>query len=275
MIKYIKKMNGGNKTMKNYTIPLTTLEKNTIRACVKKADPQCKELSEIFSAGKATFQYIVRNYPKIFKRDRWNNYIAFVFSEIARYSLTESKTLNVENYLKFYAKIKLRNRQVLNDLGATGDLVEVLTRCAIIKNYNLAKHSLYVKQSGKVDIISKKLGRVEVGHNGKTFTQGSALDPVDGPFDSVIYGMYSPEDERQLYNFMLGGQYFKAVEMVKQYMVYWDNKYDFLTFIEGMTEGHGILFKDCGPQVVYNTGKYKKFIACIESGELTTLADIL
>ena len=134
---------------------------------------------------------------------------------------------------------------------------------------------LSVKDIKTSDIISKKFGVVEVGHNGKTLTFGTMFDYMNGDYTSVVYGVFAEEDKKEVYALVREKQYDKAIEYITNYCGYWSNKYDFQSDMDNLTRGKGITAKGANIQVVYNEGKYNAFVNALEEGTITSLADVL
>ena len=98
---------------------------------------------------------------------------------------------------------------------------------------------------------------------------------MSGDYTSVVYGVFSDEDKREVYNLCRNKEYEKALDFVTSYSVYWSNKYDFENDMNGLTRGKGITVKKCGVQVVYNDGKYNAFVSALEDGKFTSLFEML
>ena len=201
--------------------------------------------------------------------------IAFILSSLEKKAIDNRKISPVE-YLAIFAEVKSENEVIINDFGAFGDLFEVLVRCALVKKLSLLRSSmLYTKASGDNDIISKKLGKLEVGHNGKSFTQGNLFDYMAGDYNAIVYGMFSVDDKEEIYTYCKQKEYEKAIDYVSQYACYWSDKYAFLSDMNNLTRGKGITVKGENIQVVYNDGKYTAFQMAIEAGAFHTLSEIL
>ena len=134
---------------------------------------------------------------------------------------------------------------------------------------------LSVKDIKTADISSKKYGIIEVGHNGKTLTCGTLLDYMSGEYTSVVYGVFSEEDKKEVYALCKNKQYDKAIDYICSYSAYWASKYDFQKDMDSLTRGTGITAKACGIQVVYNEGKYNAFLTALDNGVFKSLAETL
>ena len=96
-----------------------------------------------------------------------------------------------------------------------------------------------------------------------------------GDFTSVVYGVFSEEDKKEVYTLRRNKEYEKAIDYITSYSVYWDSKYQFENDMNNLTRGKGITVKKCGVQVVYNAGKYNAFVSALEEGKFTSLFDML
>ena len=201
--------------------------------------------------------------------------MAFTLSSLARYAV-KIGLINIIEYLKLYAMVKERNESLIKDFGAFGDLFEVLVRCALMRKLSLVRWSaLSVKDVMHSDIISKKYGKIEVGHNGKTLTFGTLFDYMEGDYNAIIYGVFSEEDKTEIYNLCKNGEYEKTLDYITSYCALWENKYKFQEDIDGLTRGKGITVKGGQIQVVYNPSKYSAFLDALEEGKITSLFETL
>lgn len=244
----------------NHYVKFTSAE--TIRACANHIVTQLtEEFPEQFPTTPATKEYF--------------SYLAFTLSACAKYGVKTGQ-LKVIDYLAMIAEAKERNAEYLHDFGAFGDLFEILIRCAFMKKLSLVTWSaLSVKDVLTCDIVSKKYGKIEVGHNGKTLTYGTLFDYMEGDYDSIVYGVFSDDDKKAVYDFLKNKQYDKAIETVCVYSVYWNNKYKFREDMDNLTRGKGITVKSGQIQVVFNPGKYNAFVQAIENGIFTSLDETL
>lgn len=254
---------------------LTTLQEKTLKALVKASTVQLIDTKAIHDTAKSIIDFCIENYTKIFNNAEFGMYYAFTCSQVAKKAIMQGD-INVFDYIAILANTKRKNEITLDDYGAFGDLYEILIRLALLNNLNFVKAShLSVKGMKQLDIVSKKYGKLEIGHNGKTFCQGTVLDYMDGDFTSVIYGVFNDEDKQAIYNYCIIGQLEKAIEYVKTYSVYWSNKYDFLNAMQTLTRGQGITIKSGKVMMQYNTGKHKAFINAIDNGLFESLEDII
>lgn len=182
----------------------------------------------------------------------------------------------VRQGLRMYVLVKKAMSEKNGDKGYFGDILEVLIRCAFVGNIALIRpEMIHVKEQSQTDIISKKYGKIEVGHNGKTFTQGTIFDYMEGDFSSVVYGVFDEEQKDYIIELIKKNDIIGAFKNVCAYCGYWQDKYDFLRDINGLSTGKGITIKAGQVMVQYNAGKHKVFIKALENGTIKCLADIL
>lgn len=256
---------------------MNTLEKNTVKAFldanITDTDLQSFEVLNIKVC--ALISALIDSYSNVFNINYYTVYIAYALSYTAKKALDIS-TLTVCDYIRFVAQHKRINEVDINDFGAFGDLLELLVRLAFIGNISLVRsNSLHVKGQSKTDIVSKKYGKIEVGHNGKSWTKATVFDFMTGDFDSVVYGMFSDIEKSEIYALCEYGNIDKAIEYVKEYTCYWSDKYQYLHDMDNLSRGKGLTIKSGTVQTVYNDSKYIAFEKAIEDGKFTTLADIL
>ncbi len=256
---------------------LTTLEKNSIREFMDTRITE-QDMKHFYTLEKAVVPAVwelVTHYNTVFCVDYIGSYIAYALAYTAKKALDVS-VITVMSYIHFYADTKRKNEQDISDYGAFGDLLELLVRLAFIGNLHLVHSTaLHVKEQAKTDVISSKYGKLEIGHNGKTWTQATVFDFMNGNFEGVVYGMFSDIEKQEIYDLCACGKIPMAIQYVKEYMCYWSNKYDYLKDMDNLTRGKGVTIKSNQVQTVYNDSKYLAFEQAIENKEFTTLADIL
>lgn len=269
--------------MARYENALTTLQARSIVAYVEGNAPAMRTKYDVDDFAFEVVEMLEKEYPSIFPVDdtkgKENNphysYLAFTFAACAKFAV-KCGDLNILDYISILAEVKEGNEKDIHDLGAFGDLYEVLIRCALMRKRALVKwYLLSVKAIENADIISRKYGTIEVGHNGKTLTFGTVFNHMAGDYNAVIYGVFSDEDKKEVYRLCKAHEYEKALDYVTTYSVYWADKYAFENDMNNLTRGKGITVKTCGVQVVYNTGKYNAFLTAIENGVFTSLFDML
>lgn len=269
--------------MARYENTLSTLQARSIVAYVEGNAPRMATKYDVEDFAFSVVETMETEYSDVFpveegkeKKDNLHfAYLAFTFSTCAKFAV-KCGDLNVLEYISILAEVKEGNEKDLHDFGAFGDLYEILVRCALMRKKSLVQWSMMaVKSIETADIVSKKYGVIEVGHNGKTFTNGTVFDHMAGDFNAIIYGVFSDEDKKEIYRLCKAHEYEKALDYVTTYSVYWADKYQFENDMNNLTRGKGITVKACGVQVVYNAGKYNAFLTAIENGVFVSLFDML
>jgi len=263
--------------MARYVNALTTLQARSINDAVRRFGKEI-DYTDRFTIEKAAFKivnYLIETFPDQFDKKLEKRMIACANCGCGLYGI-EQGALSVGEYISMLAEHKEGSEKSLFDFGAFGDLIEILVRCALcrVDNFITAK-VLYVKGYDNTDIISKKYGKLEVGHNGKTLSFGTVFDMMSGDYTGIVYGMFSEEDKKEIYTLCREEEYKKAVRFVAEYMCIWLDKYDFEKDMNNLTRGKGITLKCDGPQVVFNSGKYTAFQNAIEEGKFITVKDMM
>lgn len=269
--------------MSRFEKALNTLQSRTIIDYIRKNAPAMVTRSDIEDFAFEMIEKLEKDFPADFpvnnsacKSDNPHfSYLAFSFAHCARFAI-QTGSLTGKEYISILADVKETNENDVRDFGAFGDLFEILIRCAFMRRYSLVKWStLAVKDIEKLDMESKKYGKVEIGHNGKTFSYGTLFDYMSGDFTSVVYGVFNDEDKKEIYKLCRMEEYEKAIDYVTTYSVYWENKYTFQNDMDNLTRGKGIAKKGGSIQVVYNSGKYNAFLDAIENGTFVSLYEML
>ena len=261
--------------MARFVSSLSTLQARTILSAILAFVGSLSSCENIEKAAVSIVDNLVSLFPVQFPSVDKLSFLSFALSSCAKEGIKRGE-LKILDYLSMLADIKENNEQELKDFGAFGDLLEILVRCAFMKKLALVRWSmLSVKDIKTSDIISKKFGVVEVGHNGKTLTFGTMFDYMDGDYTSVVYGVFAEEDKKAVYALVRNKEYEKAIDYISNYCGYWTNKYDFQKDMDNLTRGKGITAKGANIQVVYNEGKYNAFLLALEDGKITSLADAL
>lgn len=269
--------------MARYENSLSTLQARSILFMIEKEAPAMRDRYAIEDFAFSVVEKVEKDFPEIFPVDDSNgkennphfSYLAFTFSACAKFAI-KTGDLNVLEYIAILAEVKEENEKDIHDFGAFGDLFEILVRCAFMRKKSLVQWSmLSVKTVENSDIVSKKYGIVEVGHNGKTLTFGTVFDYMAGDYTSIVYGVFSDEDKKEVYSLCKNKEYEKALDYITSYSAYWSDKYEFQKDIDSLTRGKGITAKKCGIQIVYNAGKYNAFVSALEEGKITSLYDML
>lgn len=199
-----------------------------------------------------------------------------VFVAYIGYMIDLDAAQTVTYYLQQYARFKKWAYECLNDKGALADLFEVLIRIASKRNYNLVHISdLHVKTANTHDIILNGVP-YEIGSNGKTWTQATMTDYMNGDFNGVIYGMYDKETMYDVISCINRGEIKNAVNTIASNCVIFENKYDFLNAIQTLTRGAGITYKATLGivQSVYNDSKLRAFINAIGTEKFICYSDV-
>lgn len=269
--------------MARYENALSTLQARSILYFIEHNAPTMRDRYAVEDFAFSVVEKMENEFSAIFPTDDSNgkennphfSYLAFAFSACARFAIKVGD-LNILEYIAILAEVKEGNEKDIHDFGAFGDLFEVLIRCAFMRKKALVKwYMLSVKAIENDDLISKKYGIIEVGHNGKTLTFGTVFDHMAGNYTSVVYGVFSDEDKKEVYALCRNKEYEKALDYVTSYSVYWSSKYDFENDMDNLTRGKGITAKKCGVQIVYNAGKYNAFVSALEDGRFISLFDML
>ena len=260
---------------------ITTIQARTIVSAIESYCGKLATRCDIESATENIIANLEKTFPVQFPATDEKLFYAFSLSACAKEGIKRNE-LNVLDYIAMLADIKESNESAETsyngqaDYGAFGDLLEILVRCAFMRNISLVQWSmLSVKDIKTADIISKKFGIVEVGHNGKSFTFGTLFDYMAGEYTSIVYGVFDKENKKEIYEYCKQKQYAKAIDYVCSYCGYWSDKYAFQADMDGLTRGKGITVKGENIQVVYNSGKYNAFLEGLESGKIKSLAEVL
>ena len=213
--------------------------------------------------------------PDVFPIEGKKAYIGYTLAFGLKKAMLESY-ITVKQGLRLYVLVKKAMAEKNNDYGYFGDILEVLVRCSFIGNIDFIRPDMiHVKEQTEIDIKSKKYGKIEVGHNGKTWNEGTIFDYMAGQFESVVYGVFEDNDKEDIINLIRENNIKQALKYVCSYCGYWSNKYDFLTDINGLSSGKGITIKAGKIMSQYNASKYKAFIKALENGKIKCLMDII
>lgn len=269
--------------MARYESALSTLQARSILYYIEENGPRMENKYDVEDFAFSVVETMEKDFPEVFpvdfsaKKDKnpHFSYLAFTFTACAKFAIKVGD-LNVLEYIAILAEVKEGNEKDIHDFGAFGDLYEILIRCAFMRKRALVRWSmLSVKSIEDSDIISRKYGIIEVGHNGKTLTYGTVFNHMAGEYTSIVYGVFSDEDKKEVYRLCREKEYEKALDYVTSYSVYWQDKYAFENDMNNLTRGKGITIKQCGVQVVYNTGKYNAFVSALNDGIFTSLYEML
>lgn len=261
--------------MARFTTALAPIQVNSIRDYIKhNAGTICSRM-DVENFADEMINYFMDNFPDVFPIEDEKKYFAYSLSEIAKFAIAAGD-LRVDAYISMLSDIKQENMVALNDFGAFGDLLEILVRCAFYRKLSLVRWSaLSVKAANQCDIVSRKYGKIEVGHNGKTWTQATVFDYMQGDFNAVVYGVFEDADRKEVFELCKAGKIDKAIEYVCSYCGYWESKYQFHSDMDNLSRGKGIALKGGNVQAVYNEGKYNFFVQALEEGKFKSLAELL
>lgn len=231
-----------------------------------------------FVANKVV-DFAIDNYSKLYNITDRPLYLAYALAKTGLKAI-KLKMLPVLDYIQIVAEQKRdgeQNAQGLykdSDLGAFGDLYEILVKCALVKNVNLIKaRQLTVRELDDFDVVSKKYGKIEIGHNGKTLSQGNALDFLDGDYKTFIYGVFDDMTKKQVYDACLQKDIATAIKIIKAYSAIFVNKYDFYK-LQDLRRGKIITIKSGKVMVQYNPQFYRMFINALENDYIVSLETI-
>ena len=261
--------------MARYENKLTTTQARTIIDAINRFAEKMENRNDIQKNAENIVNMLENLFPAKFPVVDENAYFAFTLSSCAKVAIKRGD-LNILEYIAILASVKKENEETLSDYGAFGDLYEVLVRCAFMRKLSLVKWStLSVKSIEKTDLISKKYGNVEIGHNGKTLSFGTYFDYMAGDYNAFVYGVFTKEDKEEIYSLCINQKYEKVIDYITSYSVYWSDKYAFQYDMDNLTRGKGITEKSDGIQVVYNSGKHTAFVDAIENGVFQSLYETL
>ena len=268
-----------------HNVAISSALKHTIDNYIHQTDiARLTNRSAIASTALLLIEQIKCDFPRVLN-DIEDIALAYTLSALTKYACKVG-VINVQDYLAIYAtqkreaeKINQRDKSRKPDFGAFGDLLEVLARAALLPNKNLLNWShISVKQVLNSDIISRKYGRLEVGHNQKTWNEASLQDYMSGKYQAIIYGMFDVDCKQNIYTLCVNRQVEEAITYVKNYCVMYRNKYDFLEFTHTLakngifrakiTKARGLLIQND-----YNASIERKFFAAIENGEVVAMID--
>lgn len=253
---------------------LPTVIAKTIMKVINDDNRTVNSAAAIAEISNNIIESLVNQFPDVFTADIMKNVFAFTLCNVARKGVKQG-TITVADYMSVFATHKAKISVELNDFGAFGDLVELLVRLYFVK-VNLHNWTmLAVKSTAQVDLISKKLGKTEIGTNGKTWTQATLFDYMEGDFTAVIYGMFTDKMKADIFNLCACGEYVKGADYVANYMCVWADKYQYQKDLDNLSRGKGITLKGENVQTVCNAGKFDQFQDAIENGMFTTLKDYL
>ena len=253
---------------------LTKTQKATFTEFLKRQAPIIDSKEKVVSIAFEAMETLQKMFPGCYpvNNDEWKG---TALSLTMRYAMEYSE-LTVMDALKIIAECKEDGYNNNSDFGAFADLTEILYRVSLVKNlYFIRPGMLHVKAAFHADIVSKKYGNIECGTNGKTWSEATFFDYMNGNFQTVIYGVFNDTDKENIFALVKNGEIEKAIEYVCNYSGIWSNKYEYLNTMQSLSRGKGITVKGGKVQCQFNDGKYDAFINGIENGVIPCLADEL
>ncbi|MBP5412404.1 MAG: hypothetical protein J6Y47_04010 [Bacteroidales bacterium] len=258
-----------------HTYQLTTLQKRSIKGLVDSISINGYDYDNYKLQIINGVETLENKYVSVFPVEYHYSYIAYALSVLYRRLYAEG-ILSLNMFLHLFASAKQENEKSISDYGAFGDLFELLIRIILIGNVNLVRSSaLAVSVYGNTDIVSKKYGRIEVGHNGKTFSEGTVFDYMEGNYQCVIYGMFSDIDKELIYKLCINGNGKQALEEIKKRTAIWLDKhmfqYDFNHLGKNGKEINGISIKGGKVMARFDESIYYAFMEKMEDGTFKKL----
>jgi hypothetical protein len=164
----------------------------------------------------------------------------------------------------------------LDDYGAFGDTVETCVRVACKPAALVSFNDLHVKRQNEIDITIRG-EKCEIGTNGKTFLESEEDSPMNGNYEKVVYGVFSNDEQEQIFQLLENGNTEKALASILSMMYVFDKE----TFYACMTEktGRGSMYQYKPTmdkwQVIYNPSKHAAFLKMVENENIPTLNEYL
>lgn len=258
---------------------LTMVQVKTLDALISRDLTILNSRIAIETCANNVVNVAIREFSKIYNVAEESLYLAYTLAKTAMKAI-KLKTLPVLDYIQIIAEQKQdgeKNAQGLykdNDYGAFGDLYEILVKCALVKNVNLIKaRQLTVRELDDFDVVSKKYGKIEIGQNGKTLSQGSAIDYLSGDYKAFIYGVFDEMTKEQIYNACLQKDLALAIKIIKAYSAIFTDKYDFYR-LQNLRRGKIITIKSGKVMIQYNEQFYRMFINALENDYIISLETI-
>ncbi len=252
---------------------LNTLQKRTINAIVESTT--IDSIDAISKTAANILDALIAENARVFPVGDYGLLIAYTLSRVAQKAL-ESKIISVREYIALFAaeKAKAFYATEHSDYGAFGDLYEILVRLCFLKNINLAsKAHLHVAELRKIDLTSKKYGKIEIAQNGKTLQEGTINDYMNGNYTSFIYGVFDAYTQKVIFDYCINGDVENAIKTIKAYSIICD-KYAFIPTLQKYRRGAIITVKSSKVMIQYNASLYNCVIRAIENGDFATLETI-
>lgn len=258
---------------------LSLVQVKTIDALINLDERILTNKADISACAERVIAIAIRDYFTLFNPANSALYYPYTLAKCAQKAI-KARTLKVLEYIAILAEQKQDGEQNVNgeyikgDFGAFGDLYEILVKCALAKNINLIKmRQLTVRELDDFDVISKKYGKIEIGHNGKTLNQGSALDYLSGDYKAFIYGVFDEYTKALVYDACKHQDLKQAIAIIKAYSALFADKYDFYK-LQDLRRGKIITIKSGKVMIQYNAQFYKMFLYALENDLIVSLETI-
>lgn len=203
-------------------------------------------------------------------------YNAMLAVSLAFYTMAKAERNGVKpvDMVKQYAAFKQATSEQLNDLGAFGDLWEVLLRI-FCKPASLVRFNDLHVQVGSTTDINIRGKRCEIGTNGKTLADSTKEEPLHGPYDYMVYAVIDEDEKAAFFRLAKSGRVMEAARQAARCSYVFDKQ----TFFDLMATECGrkpaIQYKETAGhwQVVYNPSKHSAFLKMVEKYKIPTLAE--
>lgn len=231
---------------------------------------------------KAIFDFAKKTAIFYGEKNNWNNdelktaCLALYACGLCIFNMEHAET--VFDYLVAYVSWKHRTFIKLNDYGAFGDSLETIVHLlACRKIWRTKIKNLHVTELGKTDVQINRIP-FEVGHNGKTWADSTLDNPMNGPFDGVIYGVIDDTERQYIIDLFTQGKVLEGIIQASNMLYVFPDKMDYLSFMDSISKRSATIQykKSLGRyQTIYNASKHSAFITAIESSEYMTLAEYM
>lgn len=261
--------------MKNTVKELNQRAKKSILILVENCLEEGKDKKE-------TIKAICARLIKLGLVENDGNYNAMLAVAIAFYEIEKAKKEGKKpvECIPQYAHFKHLTSIKLNDFGAFADLLEVLTRVGTRESnfggYAVQWNDLHVKHQYSTDVTIKGV-KFEIGSNGKTFSESTRENPMNGNFEKIAYGVFTDEIKELIFSLAEQNNLEKALEEVYKRLYVFDKE----TFFHCMTEkvGRGAMYQYKQIygywQVIYNYSKHGAFLNMVKNESIPNLKTYL
>ena len=189
-----------------------------------------------------------------------------------------AQTTNYRDFLIQMVIYKAKAFRLLNDLGAFGDLIEICLHLLVCREkWRVNMAHLHVMPLKEIDI--RYNGQpIEVGTNGKTWSQSLKDDPMNGKFLAVIYGVFSDDEKADICKLIVNGEVEKGLNEIASMLYYFDDKAQFFNLMQNnVGRSETIVWKKSihRYQTVYNAAKHSAFLRMVDEHNIPTFREIL